>query len=383
MALCFLLLFTTQNFAENRMDTIINTHIISIDPLNKASISDNQVAFISAKSWNMDKRKLEINKLNLKNLELIKLSIEIPTSLKILQCPAICMTDSFFLIQDEFKLNWFLFKNVNNQYKLIEQIPLPPHTMAFDARALNEHQFLLTDIYNHHPMDSVKNTTLLIYDARIRKFIAELHPDIPCIGLSHFPQNWISQNETFIALAEPCGSTIRLYDLKLKPIRSIKLPESRNWKNLYGNKLPIETSPAFIDPKSLIEKLSPILSIFSRIETIHFANDSLLLISCSLPDSTRFEKENFVYNINSNVFLQASSVSIARNYENSDRIESAQTFQITPDQLIRNGICISLEEDNFIPDPTLTTIENEINKDKFYEDHDPEFIIRISSIIIQ
>lgn len=382
-ALCFLILVSVNIYAESVKDTIIETKEISIDPLNRSSISDNQFAFITSNSWNIKKRELFITNIDLKTFTKIKIKVLVPTSIKILQCPSFCLNDSFMLIQDEYDLEWFLFKNVSGEFKLIEKIILPSKTKAFDARVLNNHMFLFSDLYNHHPKDSLYNTSLCVFDARSRKIMKVIHPELPCIGLSHFPQNWISQNRELIALADPCGNKIRIYDFQLSQIRTIQLPTTSTWINLPGNKIPIETSPSQMNPKELIEKFGPMLSTFSRIETIHFANDSLLLISCNETDTANYENLNFVYNAKINAFISSKSIFISekRKIQNSGRSEL--TFQLNPHQMIRNGICISLEEDNFIPNPTLTAEENEINKNKFYENNDPEFIIRISKIEIK
>lgn len=382
-ALCLLLLFSAEIHAEGIRDTLILTHEISVDPLQRSSISESEFAFITAKSWNMNNREMTFSIIDLKTLKLRLTKIKIPTSIKILQCPTFCMNNLFLLIQDEYDLDWFLFKNIAGEFKFIEKLSLPKKTMAFNARVLNNHLFLLTDIYNHHPLDSTFNTSLCIYDAFKRKVIRTIHPDVPCIGLSHFPQNWISQNAKFIALAEPCGNKIQLYDLDLKLIRTINLPTTENWVNLPGNKLPIETSPLVIEPKSLIEELIPIMKTFSRIKTIHFANDSLLIVSCNSPDSSIDSNENYIYNVFDNKFQSPNSISISYPETKTDRVKPKKTFDINPNQQIRSGVCISLESENFIMDPNLTLEENEINKNNFYEKNDPEFIIRISKIEIK
>jgi len=382
-ALCFLLLFSVNSFAESGMDTIILTNEISIDPLNRTSISESEFAFISANSWNIEKREMSINKLNISTHVLKSIKVKIPTSIKILQCPTFCLNDSYLLIQDEYELDWFLFKNVAGEFKFLEKINLPKKTMAFEAKVLNDRLFLLTDLYNHHPLDSTFNSTLCVYDAKVGKIVKTIHPEIPCIGLSHFPHNWISQNKHFIALAEPCGNRIQLYDVQLNFIRTVFLPDSRSWVNLKENKLPLESSPAKINPKSFIEEFSPFLTTFSRIKTIHFANDSLLMISCNHPDSLTIRKENYIYDAAKNKFLSPSAIIISKNDFSSISNKSTSSFNITPYQLIRNGICISLESDNFIPNSKLTIQENENNKNKFYQDNDPEFIIRISKIKVQ
>ncbi len=383
MALCFLISFSFNSFGKIANDTIILTNENSIDPTFRSCISDNFYSYSTSHSWDINKREIVISKLNLKNHVISKLSIKVPTNIKILQCPTYCLTDSFLLLQDEYDLQWFLFKNMFGKYKFIDKIILPKNTMALNAKVLNEHMFLLTDIYNHHPLDSVSNVSLCTYDALLRKVTHEIHPVLPCIGLSHFPQNWISQNDKFIAVAEPCGNKIQIYNINLKLTRTISLPLSSSWTNLPGNKIPIETSPALINPKEFIGNFKNTISKFSRIETLQFANDSLLLISCNHPDSAQVTHENFVYNAKQDLFMDPKFITIKSSEVSDTNKTSGLTFHITPHQLLRNGICIMLLEDNFIPNPKLTTQENENNKNTFYEKNDPEFIIRLSKIEIE
>lgn len=380
MALCFLVFVPALSEAEEITDTIIYTGELSIDPLNRTSISENDFSYITARSWNLTKRQLTIHSLDLITYQIKKHIVKVPTSMKLLQCPAIAMSDSFLLLQDDYTLKWFLFKMAQEEFKLVEEIKLPSRTMAFTARSINSDHFLFTDIYNHHPLDSVYNTSLTIYNARERKFMNTIHPEVPCIGLSHFPQNWISHSKSLVAMAEPCGNLISLYDMKLNQAGKIFIPKSKRWIDLKGNKIPIETSPEFINPKELIAKFESHISTFSRIETIHFANDSILLISVSQPEETGSTTENFVYNINTKQFIDTHKIQMntSSEYGNPEKL----SFQIEPYHLFKNGICISLEEDNYFPEPTLSKEENENRKNTFYENNDPEFIIRVSKVKI-
>lgn len=369
LVLCFLGFFRPESKCSSFQDTVISTGIPSIDPQNRISISEKCFAFVTSESWNLDKRELKINKMDLETYVLSNIVVKVPTSLKILQCPAIALSDSFLLLQDDYNLNWFLFKLVYGEFKLLEPIEMPLNTMAFNCRVISSGLFLMTDIYNHHPFDKVKNTSLAIYNASERKFITVIHPEIPCIGLSHFPQKWITNSKDFITLAEPCGNQILIFDKSLTLIRTLKLPVSENWKNLPGNKIPMETSPEIINPKELIEKINPILNTFTRIETLQFINDSTLMIQCT--GSTTPENELFIYDLKHNKFCKGNEIPMLKD----------QRFSLHPWQEFKNGRCITLEEDNYISDQSLSPEENEIRKNNFYETNDPEFIIRISKVL--
>jgi len=164
-------------------------------------------------------------------------------------------------------------------------------------------------------------------------------------------------------------------------IHTIELPQTDDWINLPNNKIPVETSPAIINPKEFIANFEPGLITFSRIQSIHFADDSLLLISVSMPGSKVSSTKNFVYNVNNNIYLDPERILIPKSGYHLD-CKDELTFHIDPYLLFTDGYSISLEEDNYLPDPKLTNEENENRKNIFYENNDPEFIIRISKIEI-
>lgn len=381
MTLCFFFITTLFCRANEKNDTIIFTGELSIDPLCRTSISTNLFSFVTSRSWNLEKRQLTIHTLDLKTNKRADIIVMAPTIMKVLQCPAIALNDSFLLMQDDYDLKWFLFKPVQGEFKFVEEVQFPPGMMAFNAKVITSNLFLFTDIYNHHPLDSVHNTSLAIYNARQRKFLKVIHPEVPCIGLSHFPQNWITNNRRRIAMAEPCGNRIHIYDLTLDLIHTIELPQTDDWINLPNNKIPVETSPAIINPKEFIANFEPGLITFSRIQSIHFADDSLLLISVSMPGSKVSSTKNFVYNVNNNIYLDPERILIPKSGYHLD-CKDELTFHIDPYLLFTDGYSISLEEDNYLPDPKLTNEENENRKNIFYENNDPEFIIRISKIEI-
>ncbi len=378
--LCFFVLIAPKANAGVEKDTIIFTKESSVDPLYRSSIFQDQFVFATSTSWDLSQRILTLNKLELVRYALSKIKILIPTNIKLLQCPTFCITDSFLLLQDEYDLNWFLFIKKAGQYTYLEQLSPPPRTIFFKAKAISESKFLLTDNYNHHSADSVYNTSLCIYDARLRQFTAEIHPGLPCIGLSHFPQNWISNNSKQIALSEPCGNKIYLYDLALKLTEMICLPVDKHWIDLPENKIPLETRPEKINPKALIEKLNTLLPTFSRIETIHFVNDSILLVNCTIPDSLKSKKTTYIYNTQNRSFEKPEYISFYSKENMAFEKANTPSLNLTPYQLFSEGIYISLEDDNFIPNPNFTISQNETNKNNFYENNDPEFIIRISKV---
>ncbi|MBK6397448.1 MAG: hypothetical protein IPF75_04090 [Bacteroidetes bacterium] len=163
-------------------------------------------------------------------------------------------------------------------------------------------------------------------------------------------------------------------------IHTIELPQTDDWINLPNNKIPVETSPAIINPKEFIANFEPGLITFSRIQSIHFADDSLLLISVSMPGSKVSSTKNFVYNVNNNIYLDPERILIPKSGYHLD-CKDELTFHIDPYLLFTDGYAISLKKTIIYLIQNLPMKKMKTEK-IFYENNDPEFIIRISKIEI-
>ena len=125
MTLCFFFITTLFCRANEKNDTIIFTGELSIDPLCRTSISTNLFSFVTSRSWNLEKRQLTIHTLDLKTNKRADIIVMAPTIMKVLQCPAIALNDSFLLMQDDYDLKWFLFKPVQGEFKFVEEVQFP------------------------------------------------------------------------------------------------------------------------------------------------------------------------------------------------------------------------------------------------------------------
>lgn len=357
------------------------TNLSSIDATIKICSFKSTIAFSTPQLFDTSTNRLEIRVTEFHNYTTRSLIDYIPKSIGIHQLPDISLSTHHLILQDFESLGLFVFKIINNTFEYQGQIQLPEKCQILNAYPLDEKRFLLTDIYNHHPLDSEYNVSLCIYDATLDSITAEIHPVIPCIALSHLEHQWTSFDANFIFLAEPCGNKIHRFDHNLKNEKIIEFKEPSNWTNLSNNKIPFETSPDKVHPKIVIFKLIDLLPSFNRIETIKTINDSITEIICSTSDSNNIQnKQAIFYNSKQDVFtnhFQSYSTDIFGNSRNSI---AEQLFNLSKSNWIGENKCITLSDDSFLGNPTLSQKENETNKEIYYQTKDPEFEFKIYNL---
>ena len=357
------------------------TNLSSIDATIKISAFKNSVAFTTPQLFDSSTNRLEIKISEFTPYSTRSLIGNIPKSLSIYQLPDISLNTHYLILQDFESLGLFVFKIIKNTFEYQGQIQLPEKCQILNAYPLDEKRFLLTDIYNHHPLDSEYNVSLCVYDATLDSITAEIHPEIPCIALSHLEHQWTSFNSKYIFLAEPCGNRIHRFDHNLKNEKIIEFKEPSNWTNLSENKIPFETSPAKVHPKIVIFKLLDLLPSFNRIETIKTINDSITEIICSTSDTINSKtKQAIFYNSNQDIFtrnFQTYSTEFFGNVQNS---AAEQLFNLSNANWSGENKCITLSDDSFLGNPNLSKTENESNKEIYYQTNDPEFVIKIYNL---
>lgn len=357
------------------------TNLSSIDATIKICSFKNTVAFSTPQLFDSSTNRLEIRVAEVPKCTTHSLIGIIPISLGIHQVPDISLNRDYLILQDFESFGLFVFKINQNTFEYQGQIQLPEKCQILNVYPIDEKRFLLTDIYNHHPLDSNYNVSLCIYDATLDSITAEIHPEIPCIALSHLEHQWTNFNSKYIFLAEPCGNSIHRFDLNLKNEKIIQFKEPSNWINLSNNKIPFETSPAKVHPKIVIFKLLDLLPKFNRIEAIKTINDSLTEITCSTTDSINIKiKQAIFYNSNQDIFtrnFQTYSTEIFGNTQNSS---DEQFFNLSNANWIGENKCFTLSDDSFLVNSNLSKTENESNKEIYYQTNDPEFVFKIYNL---
>ena len=357
------------------------TDLSSNDATIKISSFKNSVAFTTPQLFDSSTNRFEIRVAQFPTYTTQSLISYIPKSLGIHQLPEISFNTHYLILQDFESLGLFVFKIIKNIFEYQGQIQLPQKCQILNAYPLDEKRFLLTDIYNHHPLDSEYNVSLCIYDATLDSITAEIHPEIPCIALSHLEHQWTNFNSKYIFLAEPCGNRIHRFDHDLKNEKIIEFKEPTKWINLSKNTIPFETSPAEVHPKIVIFKLLDLLPSFDRIETIKTINDSITEISCSTSDTLNIKiKQAIFYNSNQDVFTNNFQMYSTEIFGNTKNSAAEHLFNLSNANWIGENKCITLSDDSFLGNSNLSKTENESNKEIYYQTNDPEFVFEIYNL---
>jgi hypothetical protein len=379
MILGFTFMISQASIADNQSlrDTVINTSLSALEPIISSSVTPHEIFYSTPELFDSASRVLQINKLNTQDFKQEKKYCHIPKQIFIAGAPMFCINGSYLLLQDDETLELNLFKNKSDTFKFICKIIPPERTKYFEMLPLGKEQFLLIDLYNHHPSEDKFNTSLSVYEPSLNRISITIHPDLPCIAWSHFPKKWVTLNDSSIFLSEPCGTIIHEYDHSLKPKATIELPAMASWKNLPANRFPFETSPDKIHPKLLIDELKTINRRVNRIENITAVDDSLLIISCTGADSLDASKKiAFLYNPKTKQFWAQPITCFSTTAMNSSSKINSSIETILNSAWSGISRSITIDNDSFIPQTGLTQEENEQLKNKYYETHDPEFIFK-------
>lgn len=360
--------------------TSINTGISAMNPDVTQNRSGNSLSFTTTSLFNKQTRKLEIiiydPHLKIKT----ELKGTIPKNIVIQSSPIFAINKNYLIIQDDDAMNLHLFSISNTNFIFKNTIKLPEKTKFFCIQFLEKNLFLFSDMYNHHPLEKKFNVSLSIYDASKNKIINTIHPELPCIALSHLDHRWIEFNLENIFLVEPCGNAIHVYDHNLKEEKIIHIETDSKWIDLPKLQLPFETSTDKIHPKFLIEKLKPFIHSFNHIEFISIVNDTLLFLSCTNSDSTsKNESIAFIYNLKE--YKLKNHIEFTRNSKQwGNNSISEELTTIFNSKLLIGNKSISISSDSYKPDKNLKYNENQLLKDKYYETHNPEFIIELAPL---
>ena len=358
----------------------IKTGLLALNPEVIQTRTGGALSFTTTSLWNKEKRELKIivydpvskNKKELKGI--------IPQNITIQALPTYAINTNYIIIQDDDEMDLYLFRLSNTNFVFKNKIKSPTRSKFFNINFLEGNTFLFTDIYNHHPAENKYNVSLSIYDAAKNEIVKTIHPELPCIALSHLNHRWIEFNLENVFLVEPCGNAIHVYDHHLKEEKIIHIETDRKWIDLPKLQLPFETSTDKIHPKLLIEKLKPFIHSFNHIEFISIVNDTLLFLSCTNSDSTsKNESIAFIYNLKE--YKLKNHIEFTRNSKQwGNNSISEELTTIFNSKLLIGNKSISISSDSYKPDKNLKYNENQLLKDKYYETHNPEFIIELAPL---
>ncbi len=363
----------------------IGTGKSSVINMISSCIATPFVYYFTNEEWNSENRRLKIYSVNTTNERRDSFEITLPASITINDLPEISVSDNYLLLCDDEHFDFYRFIKSNGKFIFSNKIDLPKKACGRYMKALGNDKFLLYTIYNFHPADKRNNANIGIYDAKNDKILKFIHPEVPCIGFSHLTKSWVTTSDKYIALANPCGYKIRLYDFNLNVVDSIDYTGAVDWNNLPGNKIPVETDPSKIHPKLLIDQLLLMQDTISRIEKISFINDSQLLVSSTCKNCGNEKRRIDVWMLNKweKPYLTIPSFPVSYSVNDTIDIENAplMLYHATKSEA-NDNLIIQVRDDDFYPKQNIPVKEFNHLKDLYYEKNDPQFSIAVYRINI-
>jgi hypothetical protein len=375
IALCLLVCSSVNAFSSDHFISGVKivTTKLSVDYRISSFLGDSAVYFITTTDLNQNENSLQINSIGLYSGIQDSIIIKLPAEMVISSLPSFAINGTHLLMRDaEYRL--FRFRKIINNWKFNSVVAIPKGAAVSEIGVTGKN-FLLSEFYNMHPLEKQFNSSVLIYDPVENLFLKEIHPALPCIAFSHLKKEWIANNTAYIAIADPCGYRISLYDTQLRLITSINGPDS-SWRKVKGNKIPFNTDVSTIHPRQIVDRLLTFQDSVNRIEKIFFLNDSTLLVSITgfgLKDPQRRidswhlgEKINLTSSkIINPQFIRWPDPDIHFNLPFASKIN------------IKNNKIIYLSDTDFTLSPGQDKNNFEILKNNYYIDHDPYFTLFI------
>jgi hypothetical protein len=385
--IAFCILSLSCNILLADTGTKIACQMIKSKQTGKSSMTNQLKSFLdppfiyyfTEEEWNDSDRVLKIFSWHTQSEKSDSIILNIPSNIIINHLPDIAINDEYMILTDDEYSDLYRFKKIKNTYRFVNKLTLPPRSNGKNVSVLKENLFLLECIYNFHPDSETHTVNIGIYDAAKDKIINFIHPPLPCIAFSHLPNKWIAFNNERIALAYPCSYKIVFYDLKLNKTDSIEFNPGNSWRDIPGNKIPVETDPSKINPKILIDHLQKMQDTVTRIERIFFLDNQTLLVSSygSQPNNTSRRIDVWKTDkLKSPVF---SGYAMGINFAGEDSIiinALPPPLQSTA-CIIKNNTIYSIQKDDFLPATNMTINEFTQQKDLYYENNDPQFLIQL------
>jgi hypothetical protein len=386
---CLFVFVTFQCFAQEEAQLYIkflknlNTGKISLDNRISSFIEPPYLYYFTKEEWNTDERILKIYSLNTVTNIKDSLEINVPKKIIINELPEVAISNNFIILCDDEYFTFYLFEKKNVNFIYSNQIKLPSNSSGREMSVIDNDKFLIYTMYNFHPDAQTFNSNIGIYDAKHNKFTNFIHPDLPCIGFSHLPKSWVTFNDKLIAIADPCGYKIRMYDFNLKLVDSIDFIPTDHWNNLAENKIPVETDPQKINPKLLIDQLLLLQDTISRIEKIYFINNTKLLVSSTCKKCGKEKRRIDVWETNRWSKPVYTNHIFPVSYVESDTINMDNLplpYYHLSNVHFENNLMYSVIDENYYSSQNIPVKQFNTLKDLYYEKNDPEFSIGIYRI---
>jgi hypothetical protein len=297
------LVFSSFTFSQNipfQLDTIIQINKKDYDPLiNSICASYNNSIYIPKEDRLKDIVENCIFKINLGTKKIDSLTFVLPLiSLHSpqLEIKSVAVNDNYIVIAC-FNMAILLERSTNTTYKFRNVIPyFPQH---FQRCFLSNDTICFSAYYNSNSKDSFAKSMLAIYSIKENCFVDNYLPNYDAIEYTHFhPNNYIDFKRNKFIISEALNFNFRLIDIGFDTTNIKYLSyKPKLWNPISSKK--IQELSAKIpknNVKVLIDSLSYIDTLYSRIQSVKFITDSKIFVSYKT-QKNKDQKSQFFFEI--------------------------------------------------------------------------------------
>jgi hypothetical protein len=321
--------FSSFAFSQNtafQLDTIIQINKKDYDPLiNSICASYNNSIYIPKEDRLKDIVENCIFKINLSTKKMDSLTFVLPLiSLHSpqLEIKSIAVNDNYIVIAC-FNMAILLEKSTNTTYKFRNVIPyFPQH---FQRCFLSNDTICFSAYYNSNSKDSFAKSMLAIYSIKENCFVDNYLPKYDAIEYTHFhPNNYVDFKRNKFIVSEALNFNFKLIDIGFDTTKIVYLSyKPKLWNPISLKRIQeLNAKIPKNNVKVLIDSLSYLDTLYSRIQSIKFITDSKIFVSYKT-QKNKDQKSQFFFEI-----LEF----------NGNRIESkftlGQSFKLKDDEII-------------------------------------------------
>lgn len=384
MFLCFL---HFNAFAQ--YDTIFcslkHAHNTGKDALTDEMITTrdkDQIYYLCKSGVDQVLRRFKIYQLNTESNRLDSMIVEYPQGMTIVTLPfSFAVNGSLMVFNDDSYGKIFQFRRQKEKWIFDKEVIIRKNLRFRSVYSLSNDRFLFAEVYDSadpktHP------ATLALYNGRTGLTEKIVHPKLACMAFAYFNIQPVAFNDRFIAISDLCQYKVHLYNDKLDSLTTISIKDDK-LKLLKDGMLPFESDPLKVHPKIIIDSLLKLDKYISRIDRITFLNDSLLLVSITLPEHLKVRQAD-VWNIKEKTPWRYSSFimpaeHVTEDYD-PDRLPVFAESIGSPE--VVNCMMIGPNSDPFHLKKKTSLSEFEQLKNRYYESHDPTYHFQFLDLYI-
>jgi hypothetical protein len=334
----------------------------------------NSIYYISQRNIDKKARTLKVFSIDLENNRKDSLLLDIPVAVTIVTLPfSFAVGDDYLVFNDDYDGKIVLYERIKKEFRFKKFVEIENGLRFRSVTCMNKNIFLFYEIYAS--ASSAPPVTIATYDAGTASVINVIHPALNCMSYSYFPVTVVANTSKLIAVADLCEYKISIYDQQLNQLTALTYG-AKGRKYLRDAKLPFETDPMKVHPKTTISQLLEFESSVERIDQLFFLNDSVLLVLSNHLNRKKSICRADLWNINnvSEPILSFNRQPVA--FDSAFMVESSHLpLLIDPliQPVIRSGQLSGISRDPFLPSDHSDFKLFQNKKDSYYESNDPRY----------